>query len=224
MNPRHHSSSDPAGATGLYRVGGLSLIASGLLFFAVYSFQLVAGEPPSSGERIIAWAHSNEFSLMMTNELLFFAAVFLVPGVIGLHHSLVAGDRVKAAVGAGTIGVVIPLLAMLLVVHGRLVYPMYGIELHDPAVAELLIGLFYGGWHAALLLLGGATIVLSLAMRRSPYGAAIAYLGFVTGVFDIIGSYPDRIGPVLLFASQFFLAAWFATAGWRLWRHATTWP
>ena len=39
-------------------------------------------------------------------------------------------------------------------------------------------------------------MVVSLAMRRGFYGRNITYLGFTTGIFDIIGAYPDTIGPI----------------------------
>jgi hypothetical protein len=105
---------------------------------------------------------------------------------------------------------------MLLVVHGRLVYSIYGIRVNSPAVAEFTLAIFYGGFHAVLLLLAFATFILSLAMMRGVYGRPIAYLGFVTSVFDVAGSYPDRIGPTLNFGCQLFFTAWFVAVGAKL--------
>ena len=45
-----------------------------------------------------------------------------VPAVIALYHSLASVDKVKAATGCGMFAVVIPVIAVLLIVHGRLVY------------------------------------------------------------------------------------------------------
>jgi len=205
----------------LYKVGGISFIVSGILFLLRYALDLMAGPPPSSGMEILAWVASGKVVLSLANEVLFFAAVALVPGVVALYQSLAGIDRVKTVIGCGIIAVVIPVIAMLDIIHGRLVYPVYDIRMTAPAVAELVVATFYGGLHAVGLLFGGATIVLSLAMKRGAYGANIAYLGFATGVFDIIGAYPYAIGPSLGLISQVVFAAWFAAVGWKLYKRAS---
>jgi hypothetical protein len=53
-------------------------------------------------------------------------------------------------------------------------------------------------------------------MKRGNYGKRIAYLGFVTGVFDIIGAYPYAIGPILTLVCGVFFAAWFVAVGSKL--------
>jgi len=102
---------------------------------------------------------------------------------------------------------------MSLIVQARLVYPIYGIRVDSPAVAELVIALFYGGMHAASLMFGLATIVLSLAMMRGVFGKRIAYLGLATGVLDIMSGYPYAMTPALNLVCQVFFAAWFAAVG-----------
>ncbi len=201
---------------GIYTIGGISFIISGILFFVKYLLDLLAGPPPSSGAEILAWRASEELPLAFTSEVLFFAGVFLVPGVIALYYSLASLNRSKAAVGCGIIAVAIPIIFMLVIVHGRLIYPVYDIRVNTPAVAELVVAVYYGGLHAIGLLLGVATIVLSLAMKRGVYGRNIAYLGVATGVFDVVGSYPWIIGPVLILVSQILFAAWFIAVGWKL--------
>jgi len=203
---------------GLYKFGGISLIVSGILFLLKYLLDLMAGPPPSSGTEILAWMVSGRLPLAFTSEVLFFAAMFLVPAVIALYYSLAATDRVKAMLGCGIIAVVIPIIDVLLIVHGRLVYPVFGIRVNTPPIAEFVVAVYYGGLHAIGLLLGIATVVLSLAMRRGVYGRNIAYLGFATGVFDIIGAYPDKIGPILILVSQALFAAWFIAVGSKLYR------
>ncbi len=169
---------------------------------------------------ILAWVESGKLLLSLVSEVLFFAAIILVPAVIALYHSLADTERVKAATGCGIIAAMIPVIVMVLIVHERLVYPVYGIRVSSPAVAENVVAVFYGGMHAVGLMMGIATIVLSLAMIRGVYGKPIAYLGFATGVFDVIGSYPDAIGPVLTLVCQVFFAAWFVAVGSKLYRMA----
>lgn len=203
---------------GLYKFGGISFVISGLLFLLKYILDLMAGPPPSSGAEILEWTVAGELPLAITNEALIFAAMFLVPAVIALYHSLASVDRTKAAIGCGIIAVVIPIIIVLDIVHGRLIYPVYNIRINTPAVAELVVAVFYGGLHAVGLLLGIATIVLSLAMIRGVYGRNIAYLGIATGLFDIIGAYPWIIGSVLVLISQLLFAAWFIAVGSKLYR------
>ena len=203
---------------GLYKLGGGAFIVSGILVLLRDLLDLMAGPPPSSGAEILAWTVSGELVLAIANEVLFFAGMFLVPAVIALYHSLAGIDRAKAATGCGIIAVVVPVIAVLDIFHGRLVYPVYGIRVNTPAVAELAVAVFYGGLHAIGILLGIATLVLSLAMKRGVYGKSIAYLGFATAVFDIVGAYPYAIGPMLTLVCQVFFAAWFVAVGSKLYR------
>ncbi|HWR26431.1 MAG TPA: hypothetical protein VN316_00995 [candidate division Zixibacteria bacterium] len=203
---------------GIYRLGGISFIISGILFLVKYLLDLMAGPPPSNGAEILTWMATGKLPLEIANEVLFFAVMFLVPAVIALYYSLASIDRTKAAVGCGIIAVVIPIILVLDIVQGRLIYPVYNISVNTPAVAELVVAIYYGGLHAISELLGFATIVLSLAMKHGVYGRNIAYLGIATGVFDIIGSYPWIIGPILVLVSQILFAAWFLAVGWKLYR------
>ncbi len=201
---------------GLYKVGGAAFVVSGLLFLLRAVLDLAAGEPPSNGVEILAWIASHRLVISLDSEILFFATVFLVPAVIALYRSLADIDRVKAATGCGIMALVIPVLAVLLILHGRLVYPIYGISASTPDQAALVVAVFYGGLHAVSLLMAIATIILSLAMRSGAYGKPVAYLGFATALVDVIGSYPYAIGPVLTLVSQLFFAAWFIAVGSRL--------
>jgi len=204
----------------LGQVGGAAFIASGLLFLLRAVLDYLAGPPPLSGVELLAWTASNRLTLSLDSEILFFAAVCLVPAVVALYYSLAGVDRLKAVTGCGIMAVTIPVLAAVLVMHGRLMYPVYGIRAATPDLVALVVALFYGGMHAINLLLALATLVLSLAMRRAAFGKGIAYLGFVTVVADVIGSYPDQIGPALTLVTQVFLAAWFVAVGSSLFRTA----
>ena len=203
---------------GLYKFGGISFIISGSLFFLKGLLDLMAGPPPPNGAEILAWAASQKLSLEITNEVLFFATAFLVPAVIALYHSLTSVDRTKAAAGCGIIAVVIPVIFVLGIVQGRLVYPVYDLWVNTPAIAELAVAVYYGGLHAVSILFAIATVILSLAMRHGVYGRNIACLGIVTGLFDLIGSDPWIIGPILALVSQILFAAWFLAVGSRLYR------
>jgi len=200
----------------LYRVGGTSLLISGVLFLVKAFLDLVVGPPPSTGEQILAWMASARLPLALVNEVLFIAAMFLVPGLIALHESLASTDRTRAAAGAGLFAMALPVLFLVAIVHGRLVYDVYDIHVDDPAVAKLIVAVCYGGLHAAGIILAVATLVLSLAMRDGPHGRKVANLGLATSLFDLVGSYPWAIGAALSAASQVMFASWFLAVGWKL--------
>jgi len=200
----------------LYKFGGVGFIVSGLLFLSVGVLDLVTGPPPATGAAILAWITAQTVPLSLINELLFFAAMFLVPAVIALYDSLATVDRVKAATGCGIMATVIPVTAILAIVHGRLVYPVYGLRVDSPDIAELVVAVFQGGMHAIAIMFGIATLLVSLAMRGGIYGRPIVFLGMVAGVLDIIASYPWVIGPVPTFVCQLFFAAWFVAVGSKL--------
>jgi len=158
--------------------GGGALVASGVLFVVLAFLEFRTGPPPSNGAEILLWRNAQAPVLDFVSEVFFFATVLLVPGTIALYQNLVDVDRTKAATGCGIIAATIPVMAVMLVVHGRLVYPIYGMRVDTPEAAALVVMVFYGGLHAIYLLLAVATIVLSLAMRRGAYAKGIAYLGF----------------------------------------------
>ena len=140
-----------------------------------------------------------------------------------MYQHLVVVDSTKAAAGCGIIAATIPVMAVMLIIHGRLVYPIYSMRVYSmrvdtPETAALVVMVLYGGLHAIYLLLAVATTVVSLAMKRGAYPKWIAYLGFATAALDIIGSYPWAIGPVLTLVCELSLAGWFVAVGSQLFR------
>ena len=203
-------------AKGICRLGGGSLVIAAILFLLTGVAEFMHGPPPQGGIEILAWTGAHRSSFQAVSELLFFAAMFLLPGLIALHVSLTSVDRVEAATGCAIFAVIVAVLVMLDIVHGRLAFPVYGIGVSTPDLAEIFVALYYGGMHAVLLMAAVATLLLSLAMKRSIFAGWIAYLGMATAVADVAGSYPWLLGPVAILVCQAFFAAWFAAVGMTL--------
>ena len=208
----------PHGLTRPDKFGGAALVASGILFALLAFLDIRTGPPPSNGAEILLWRDSQALVLDFVSELLLVATVLLIPGTVAVYESLVDAERTKAATGCGIIAATIPVMAVMVIVHGRLVYPIYGMRVATPEAAALVVMVFYGGLHAIYLLLAVATIVLSLAMRRGAYAKWIAYFGFATAALDIIGSYPWAIGPVLTLVCELSFEGWFVAVGSQLFR------
>ena len=204
--------------TEFFKFGGSAFAISGALFFIGYGLDVMAGPPPSSGAEILAWVEANRLALALVSEVLFFASASLVPALIALYLSLAKDSQILAATGCGILAIVVPVLSVLIIVQGRLVYPVYNLYISDPTVAEFVVALFYGGLHAVGLLMAVSTFILSLAMRRGAFGAPVAALGFATAVGDAVWSYPYLISPVVQVGCQLLLAAWFVAVGWQLFR------
>lgn len=197
----------------LYKLGGISFIASGALFLAKSVLEWLIGPPPAIGVEILEWRDAHAVLLGSVSEVFFFALTLLVPAVIALYASLARTHRGSAALGCGVLALTIPILGVVLAVHGRLVYPVHHIRVHTPEIAEFVVAVYYGGLHVVALLFAGATFVLSLSMRRGAYGGNLARLGFATAALDLAAGYPEIIGPTLWLVCGACFAAWFVGLG-----------
>lgn len=64
------------------------------------------------------------------------------------------------------------LVGLLVIVAGRLVYPVFGIRVSEGAAA-LLVSTLFGAIHASLLALGSAMLALAMSMRGAAPRAVI---------------------------------------------------
>ncbi|WP_379163130.1 hypothetical protein [Paenibacillus sp. sgz5001063] len=200
------------------KFGGISLILAGVLFFAQYLFVLPMPGPPLPDTELMTWLQEWRFNLSMADELMFFATICLIPSIVGLYQVLVKVDTIQTMLGCGLLSVVIPINLVLVIVLGRLVYPVYNIEL-SPDIYKLVISEYYGGVHLVALLFSIATIILCLAIRKSVMGKPAAYIGLVVGILDLIGAFPWLIGTAMILVTQLFFSAWFVILGVRLYKH-----
>ncbi|MEV4000935.1 hypothetical protein [Actinomadura sp. NPDC049753] len=156
--------------------------------------------------------------MSLTNEVLFFAVVLLIPVVFALYRSLDGAGRPWVGFGCGILALAVAIVLALVFVHGRLVYPVYGIDLDEPATVALVVSLYYGGMHEVALLLGAALVMLGLSMRRGDFGRAVAVFGVIAGTAQLAGAFPWLAGPLLTSIVQAMFALWFVLVGLRLLR------
>ncbi|MEV0661318.1 hypothetical protein ACIBI3_08830 [Actinomadura luteofluorescens] len=199
-----------------FRLAGISSAASGALFLLKSVLDLLVGDPPSESARLLPWIASHRLSLSLTNEVLFFAAVLLVPVVFALYRSLDGSGRSWVGFGCGILALAVAIVLVLVFVHGRLVYPVYGIDVDEPATVALVVSLYYGGMHEVALLLGAALVMLGLSMRGGVFGRAAAVFGVIAGTAQLAGAFPWLVGPLLTSIIQAMFALWLVLVGLRL--------
>lgn len=197
------------------RFSGVAFIVSAVLFAAQVGFSLPLLQPPVADGEWMPWLKEWRFSISMADELLFFAPLSLIPGIAGLYRILRKVDQNKALLGCGIWAVSIPVYLVVAILLGRLVYPVYAIELSLES-HKLLFSLYSGGMHLIALLLGAAAIVLGFAIRKSQLGPSVAYLSWLAGALAIVGSYPWLIGAGATVAIQLLFSVWLALLGVRL--------
>ena len=199
--------------SGFRKVGGYCAVASGILFLIRGILDFLSGPPPSSGSEILSWAASHSLLIAFQDEATFFAAILLVPALAVLYRAVRGEHRLAAVAGSGITATAIPILMSLVIVQGRLVYPVFGINVNSPGIAEFVVALFYGGLHAVDIIIGIGAFVLGFSMRGEPHGRLIVALAVLIGLIDIVGAYPYIIGPVGTLICQMFFSLWFIVLG-----------
>ncbi|NOU33380.1 MAG: DUF4386 family protein [Polyangiaceae bacterium] len=181
--------------------------------------ELHAGPPPSRGAEILIWANDHRHTLMLFSEALCFAMAFMVPAFAALHRVLSPSRPQRATSGCGLVALAMSVLAVTVVVQGRLVYPVFDIQAHSADQAELVVAITYGAFHLVALLMAVATVLLASALWETARGVGI--LGMLAAACDVVAGYPDHVGPKITFACGAVFAAWFAAVGvWLLRRRS----
>jgi hypothetical protein len=194
------------------RFGGLTSILAGVLFFVANLIMLSLPTLPSAETDFLKWISENRTSLAIHNETLFFAAISLIPSLFVLYKLLRNHNTISSVMGLGLMALVIPVLAVLDIVEGRLVYPVYDIGLSLDAL-KLVLSVYYGGMHAVSLILGASILFISFVLRDTIFPKYHWYLGLITGVFQFLGAYPWRIGFVFNLIAIFTFSLWLVLNG-----------
>jgi hypothetical protein len=195
--------------------GGWALIIGGVLLFGAQLLIALLPAPPAAPSELTRWVRAHSFSLSMSDELLFFAVVCLTPGVIVLFRATRLRRPVSSLLGCSSLLLAMALLGVLVVIGGRLVYPVFGISLSDDAIA-LVVSLFFGGLHSVLLFLGVGLIAAGFALRQENAGRRLPIAGFGAGGLQVLGAYPWLTPAWVNVTAAAALLAWMLAAGWWL--------
>lgn len=168
------------------RVHGF-VTASGALLVGVALLLLsLLPSAPSEAADMTAWVDNGKPLLSWSDELLFFAIVSWGAGARGLFGARKAERSARINIGLTALAVALVALLVLLLVVGRLVYPVFGIHL-SPDVLALLISSMFGALHLALLGFAVAAVTLTWSTSSGPRGRVV---GIAAAAVFIVGSFP----------------------------------
>jgi len=145
-------------------------------------------DPPAQVAALSTWVEKHSPEISFSNELLFFGVVLLLPAVISACVQAAKLRATAALLGCSSVMLALVLLATLVALEGRLVYPVFGIDL-GPETVALVVSLFYAGLHTMQLLLGIGLIALGFGIRRTA-GFWLLPLSVAVGVLQVAGAFP----------------------------------
>ncbi|MFI7441914.1 hypothetical protein [Nonomuraea indica] len=141
---------------------------------------------PSEAVAMAAWVERGYPLLSWSDELLFFAVVCWGAGARGLFGARQAEPSVRVNVGVAALAVALVALVVLLLAVGRLVYPVFEIQLSAEGLA-LLVSSSFGALHLAFLGFAVAAVALSWSTRAGLAGRAG---GILAAAAFVVGSFP----------------------------------
>lgn len=169
--------------------GGLVLILGGILLYCAQLIVAFLPRPPAAQALLTQWTRHNALQLSVSNELFFFAILCLIPAIIVLYQTIKPRHTISMLAGCGNFLLAVTLLSMLVVIEGRLVYPVYELALTTDSI-NLIVIVFFGGLHTVSLMFGLALIMIGFAMRHSINGPLLRSISYVVGLLQIFGGYP----------------------------------
>ena len=209
------NANERSGRAAVRAVGGWALIVGGLLLFGAQVAIALLPAPSAAPAELARWVHEYASRLSMSDELLFFAVVCLTPGVVVLFGTTRLRRPVSSLLGCCSLLLAMTLLGVVVVVGGRLVYPVFGISLSNDAIA-LVVSLFFGGLHSVLLFLGVGLVSTGVAFRQQNAWRWLPLASFSAGALQVLGSFPWLTPTWVNVAAAAALAAWTFAVGWWL--------
>ncbi|SCL50959.1 hypothetical protein GA0070603_1101 [Micromonospora chersina] len=187
----------------------LMIVGALLTAAALLLLSLLPG-PPAEAVAMTAWVEHGRSLLLWSNELLFFAVICWGAGARGLFSAGLAGPSARIDVGGTALTVALVALVVVLLAVGRLVYPVFEIDLSTEVVA-LVVSSTFGALHLAFLGFAVAAVTLSWSTRAGLIGRAV---GIVAAAAFVVGSFPwltpnwwNSLVPVLVAAWGVSLAS-----------------
>lgn len=193
----------------------LMIVGALLTAVALLLLSLLPG-PPAEAVAMTAWVERGHSLLLWSDELLFFAVICWGAGARGLFGAGWAGPSARINVGETALTVALVALVVVLLAVGRLVYPVFEIDLSAEVVA-LIVSSTFGALHLAFLGFAVAAATLSWSTGAGLIGRAF---GIFAAAAFVVSSFPwltpnwwNSLVAVLVAAWGVFLASVTRTGG-----------
>jgi hypothetical protein len=214
---------------GVYKAGGVSFVAAGILFILSFVLSFAQGQPPSTIEETLNSIAGQKLLFQATNGLFILVDILSIPAMLALYLALKEVKRTHALISTamGLLGIVLA-VGLRTGVHAMVALSSAYVAATSEtqraaylAAADLVSGATDPGLTLANLLLFVYTLIISIAMLAGVFGRGAAYLGLVTGILGIVGLVGSIFIPAL--SMMTLLAAlgwaiWFLVVGIRLYR------
>lgn len=201
------SSAAPLSASSSARLGTIALVIRAIAVLGVAVLETSIGPPPSEIDALPAWVAAHHVGLAWVDELAVIGAAALVPAAIGLFRAHGAGRRPAMAAAWGLLATIAPIVITLGAVHGRLVYPVFGLDVSsDPRAVALVLTVWIGGMHAVALVMAASSAFAAFALAGER--RALAVLAIVTSVTQVLASFPWLLPPPGWLAAAAIQATW----------------
>lgn len=162
--------------------------------------------PASAGEAPQAWLQQHQGVLRLANEMRMFGGIAVVSAA--LAWSRPSGSPIAFALGRGALALAGSVEVLIVIVEGRLAYPLPGFTLPADAIT-LLAALEYGAVHAADILFAVAVGALTTDALHSGVSRTLpVILATATVVLLLIASFPWAVPAGVGIGAAVLLSCW----------------
>ena len=197
----------------VFKFGAISFILSGVLFttyFIVTSFVPIAPFDAVTG---INWINEWRLFIAIADELLFFATVFLLPSICIFANLFKANQYPFVLAGCTIIQfLVIPIFILIVLLQGRLAYPVYNYHLSIDIII-FIVSLSIGAMHASSILLAISIVLLCLSLRKGLLGSLPVFIGVIASFGQLLSAYPWLIASIVNLLCQLLFPIWLVLIG-----------
>jgi hypothetical protein len=211
----------------LYRLGGLSALALGVAYTAIFPLYSRVGAPPTGdGEAWLAYLAGKTAIWWVILGLSVLTDILFVPVGLALYFALKRFDRLAMLLASALGGLFVVLdLAVTWTGYASLLNLS---SRHSSATSDAQRAAYVAAAHAAsavltsrlevvyaIVTLSSAILVIGLVMRKGQFGRGTAWLGVVTGVLGIVSLAGLAVTIIL---NALCATVWLLLVGARLYR------
>ena len=202
---------DPTQAAALNLLGVAALVVRAASVFGAACIEALVGPPPSAVAALPGWVAEHHVGLAAIEELAVIGAVALVPAAVVLHRAHAASRRTALTTAWALLAALAPTTIVLAAVHGRIVYPVYGIDVSgDATVDALVLTIWIGGMHAVSLVIAASAAFAASAFWSTRHRRRVVVaLAMLTCLTQLLAAFPWLFDARWLMVFSVVHAAWY---------------